>query len=211
MKLFNVVKISLFLAFLIALSSAYVKAYTIAGPSMAPTYWYGDFVVSNHAAYDLRAPFTDLVLAKTGKPQRADLIMYYDIPKGVIAAKRIVGIPGDVVSMTDNVLYLNGIEVKQTSNASQLFDHIPAENDLGALVMTEKMGNCDYLITYTPKVGRKVNIESVKIPNNKHFILGDNRDNSADSRFIGLISRSQIKGKVIWGNRSSKSYSRPSP
>lgn len=92
-----------FLLFL-GISSAYVKAFTIAGPSMTPTYWYDDIVVSNHLAYDFRLPHTDFVLFKTGQPERGDLIMYFDIPKNVVAAKRIIGIPGDTVSIKDNVV-----------------------------------------------------------------------------------------------------------
>lgn len=197
---------ALFFAVLLALTSNYVKAFTIAGPSMTPTYWYDDFVLSNHLAYDFRLPFSDQVLAKTAEPNRGDLIIYFDIPKNVIAAKRIVGLPGDIVSMENNILFINGKEVGQHAQSRTLFEHIADENDLGQLVLTEEIDGKAHLITYTPNRGKKIDVAPVKVTAGKYYILGDNRDNSADSRFIGLISRDQIKGKVILGNRNYQSY-----
>lgn len=210
MKTSKLFKSSLLLFLFLGISSAYVKAYTIAGPSMTPTYWYDDIVVSNHLAYDLRFPHTDYVLLETGLPQRGDLIMYFDIPKNVMAAKRIIGIPGDTVSIKDNVVYLNGEKISQTIEPKQLFNIVPDKNEIGEIVLSEKIDGNSHLITFTPDAGKKTSLEAITVTEGKYFILGDNRDNSADSRFIGLISKGQIKGKVIYGNRPLESYTSPS-
>lgn len=210
MKISKAVKASFLLFFFLGISSAYVKAFTIAGPSMTPTYWYDDIVVSNHLAYDFRLPHTDLVLLETGQPERGDLIIYFDIPKNSVAAKRIIGIPGDTVSIKDNVIYLNGEEISQSIEPKRYFDNVPDKNGIGEIVLSEEIDGTSHLITYTPGAGQINSIEPIKVTEGKYFILGDNRDNSGDSRFIGLISRGQIKGKVIHGYRPLESYAPPS-
>lgn len=199
-------KFGIFIVALFVLASAYVKAYTIIGPSMAPTYQYYDKIISHHLAYDFRFPFTDLVVAKTGDPERGDLIMYFDIPKNSMAAKRVMAIPGDIVSIQNNIVYVNGVAIQQTQEPRDAFNSIPVKNDIGESVFTEQIANMSYLVTYTNNGDHPSNTNPVKVSEGKYFILGDNRDNSADSRYIGLISRSQIKGKVIYGNRARESY-----
>lgn len=208
MQFSNLLKIAVLVAITFGLSSAYVRAFTVAGPSMTPTFLNGDLIVSNHAAYDLRVPFLDRVLLKTGDPQRGDLVMYFDEPKNVIATKRIVGIPGDTVRMDNNILYINGTEVMQRNEARKIFDGLPLGNDLGELVMMEILGNREYFITFTPAKSPVHSFEEVKVTADRYFILGDHRDNSADSRYIGLISREQIKGRVFIGSRTFESYAK---
>ncbi|MCH8537625.1 MAG: signal peptidase I [Alkalimonas sp.] len=191
---------------LLGVSSAYVRAYTVAGPSMSPTLLVGDFIVSNHAAYDLRLPYLDTVLLKTAEPQAGDLIMYFDIPKNVMATKRIIGVAGDTVSMDNNMLYINGIAATQSDVQRTLFDAVAEQNGLGELVVKETLGSREYLITYTPEKSPVHSFEEVTVTEDTYFILGDHRDNSADSRYIGLISREQIKGRVFHGARTLGSY-----
>lgn len=206
MKLTRTFKTIGFITFSLGVSSAYVRAFTIAAASMSPTFLVGDLIVSNHAAYDLRLPYLDLVLLQTGEPQPGDLIMYFDIPKQVIATKRIIGIPGDAVRMENNILYINGIEAWQRHVPLDFFAGVPVRNGLGELVAKETLGSREYLITYTPGKSPVRDFEQVIVPEGKYFILGDHRDNSADSRYIGLISRNQIKGRVFKGARAFASY-----
>ena len=206
MKLTRTFKTIGFITFILGVSSAYVRAFTIAAASMSPTFLVGDLIVSNHAAYDLRLPYLDLVLLQTGEPQPGDLIMYFDIPKHVIATKRIIGIPGDAVRMENNILYINGIEARQRDVPLDFFAGVPVRNGLGELVVKETLGSREYLITYTPGKSPVRDFEQVIVPEGKYFILGDHRDNSADSRYIGLISRNQIKGRVFKGARALASY-----
>jgi len=190
-------KVSAFVVLILGLSSAYVRAYTVAGPSMSPTLLYGDFVLSNLAAYDLRLPYMDKVVAEISAPQRGDVVTYFDVSKNVTAIKRIIAVPGDVVRMENNRLYVNGAAAAQSTVSQESFDDVPTRNGLGERVVTETLGDIAYLITYTPDNSPVHSFESIKVTEGHYFILGDHRDNSADSRYIGLISRDQIKGRIF--------------
>lgn len=203
MQFRNLLIIVLLTAIALGLSTAFVRVFTVAGPSMSPTFLNGDLIVSNHVAYDLRLPFFDTVLLKTGEPQRGDVVMYFDEPKNVIATKRIVGVPGDAVKMVNNTLFINGSSVMQRVEPAELF---LAGNDFGELVVSETLGRSEYLVTFTPEKSPVQSFEEVEVGVGEYFILGDHRDNSADSRYIGLISREQIKGRVFIGARNLHSY-----
>lgn len=206
MKFTTSLKIIGSIVVIFGVSSAYVRAFTVAAASMSPTFLVGDFIVSNHAAYDLRLPYLDIVLLQTGEPQQGDLIMYFDIPKNVIATKRIIGLPGDAVRMENNVLYINGIEAKQHEVSRHIFAGVPPKNGLGDVVVRETFGSREYLITYTSGKSPVRDFAEVIVAEGNYFILGDHRDNSADSRYIGVISREQIKGRVFQGARTLASY-----
>lgn len=183
-----------------ALAPAFVRAYTIAGPSMAPTLFVGDTVLCNHAAYDLRVPYTDRVLRRTGEPRRGDVIVYSDTNKGTLAVKRVVGLPGDDVDLRDNVLLINGAAT--TQNEVKAWG-LPAgsEQVVGRGLFTERIERGEHLMTYTPGRGDQRDHGPTTVPEGQYFLLGDHRDNSADSRYIGCIAREQIRGRVFYGIR----------
>ena len=191
---------------MLVLVLANVRAYTISGPSMTPTYLVGDRVISNKLAYDFKVPFTERILFNIGAPNRGDTVTYFDLEKKGIAVKRVIGIPGDTIQLRDNVVYINGARLEQTVRLLDFERLIPDENRLGLLVFSEDLDGREYLITYTPHARVRPDLGKTSIPDDYYFILGDHRDNSADSRFIGLISREQIKGRVIYGARSLDSY-----
>lgn len=194
--------ILLLLLVMLAIAPTFVRAFTIAGPSMSPTIWVNDRVISAQAAYDLRVPYSDAVLFRVSDPKRNDLVIYYDKPKAAIAAKRVIGVPGDKIELRENVIYVNDVAAKQKRLPRESFDHVPAENGLGDLVLEEQLDGSSHLITYTPKAGKLTTYGPVVVPPNKFFILGDHRDNSSDSRFIGFITRDQIKGRIAYGTRT---------
>jgi len=181
---------------------ANLRLFNINGPSMAPSLLWGDKVLSNHLAYDLRIPFTDHVLTDFGNPKHGDIVLYWDIPKQTYAVKRIIGLPGDRVEVKENIVYLNDTALEQTSLEPSDFSDTPDKNALGQLIMEEDINGTSHLLTYTSGTGSARNHELTVVPDNQYFILGDHRDNSADSRFIGCISRDQIKGKVFYTLRN---------
>ncbi len=199
-------KITAFAVLILGLCSAYVRAFTVAGPSMSPTLFYGDLVLSNHAAYDFRLPYMDKVLIEVSDPQRGDVITYFDISKNAIAIKRIIGVPGDTVRMKNNTLYVNGAEATQRMVSQEIFDDIPLRDTLEQLVVKETLGGAEHLITYTPENSPVRSFEEITITEGNYFILGDHRDNSADSRYIGFIPRDQIKGRIFRGMRALDSF-----
>lgn len=201
-KLKKKAKIAILLgAVLVVLTPTVVRAFTINGPSMSPTLLFHDRVISFQAAYDLRLPFTDTVLLPLSDPGRGDLVIYFDIPKNHVAAKRVVGLPGDTIELKENVLHVNGTPADQVVLDREGYEHLAAENDLGELVVEETLDGNAHLMTYTPQENKAASFGPVAVPPDEYFILGDNRDNSNDSRFVGFIARDQIKGRIIYGAR----------
>jgi len=197
------------LAVLAAALPAYIKIYAIAGPSMSPSVLLGDKVVVNMASYDLRLPYLDFDVARISHPERGHLVIYDD-PRGFPGLKRIIGLPGDEVEMKDNKVYLNGRIVEQTAKPTSLFDDVLESIDLGSppvelgeVFAEERLEAKSYTITYTLGRSDKASFGPVTVPDDSYFILGDHRDNSGDSRFAfqGFVSRDQIKGRMILGER----------
>ncbi len=184
-----------------ALLPAFVRAYTINGPSMAPTLFSGDTVLCNLAAYDLRVPYTGRVLCRVGDPRRGDVIVYFDRAKRSLAVKRIVGLAGDEVELRDNLLLINGSAATQAEVKGR---ELPEGGGkiVGRGLFTGRLDRGEHLLTCTPGAGERRDHGPVTVPANSCFLLGDHRDNSADSRYIGCIARTQIQGRVFYGTHA---------
>ena len=160
--------------------------------SMKPTIEVGDRVVVNKLAYDLKVPFTTIELMKWADPKRGDIVVLFSPVDGTRLVKRVVALPGDTVAMSDNQLLING-------KAAQWSAMVPAEDaEQGlTLVTNETMFGRRHLMMLTPHVPAVRSFGPVTVPAGQYFVLGDNRDNSNDSRFIGFISRRQIVGRAM--------------
>jgi signal peptidase I len=185
-----------FIAAMIACLPAYLSAYTVSGTSDAPTLLLGDRVLVNRAAYDLRAPYSNIRLARVGTPQRGDLVVVLTPKRRPLGLKRVVGVPGDRVEMLENRLYVNGHQVPQKFLKRDDFNGVSSAHGLGTVVAAERSGG-EYRVTYTPGRSPLRTFEPVTVPTDCVFLLGDNRDNSKDSRTIGPIGRDLIAGKVV--------------
>lgn len=153
--------------------------------SMKPTILEGDRILINKLAYDLRIPFTHVSLMKISNPSRGDIIIFDAEAAGKRLVKRVVGIPGDVIEMKNNILYINGQKLAYENISSTLSTIDRSENLLGV----------DHLIRINALGSRLSNFGRTRIPADHYFALGDNRDNSSDSRIIGLIPRKEIIGR----------------
>ena len=170
---------------------------------MSPTLLWNDFVISNQVAYDFRFPFTNSVLYKHSDPNRGDVVVYFDNNKNSLAVKRVIGLPGDKIEIKENQIFVNEVSIKQKKLERNLFDGIPSENGIGELVLEEELDGKKYLVTFSSDLSELSTINLVEVTYDHYFILGDHRDNSADSRYTGLISRRQIKGRIIYGLREN--------
>ncbi len=188
-----------FLAATLACLPDYLSAYTVSGPSEAPTLMLGDRVIVNRAAYDLKAPFSTIRLAKLGTPQRGDLVSFLVPNRNMLGLKRVVGVPGDTVELRENRLLINGRPMNYTILSRTDFDWVPKTHGLGTVVAAEEAGvNEGYRITYTPGRSSLRTFGPMTVPDDCFFVLGDHRDNSNDSRTFGAIGRALITGKVVW-------------
>jgi signal peptidase I len=181
----------------LACTRDYLGAYTLAGSSDAPTLVLGDWVWVNRSAYDIRLPYSERVLLTRGHPRRGELVQVVWPETGRLIFKRVVGLPGDRVSMQDHHLRINGSPLTYTATDRTAFASIPPDNRLGSVIETEMLGEHPHLITYTPG-SAKSSFAEVLVSDDHYFVLGDNRDESLDSRAWGALPRQSIKGKVVW-------------
>lgn len=187
---------ALIIAFLLAMLIRFfmVQAYQIPSGSMLDTLLIGDRLLVNKLSYNLKLPFTDKVLLRLGDPEVGDIAVFTTPDPqqpGADYIKRIVGVPGDVIEMKNNVLYRNGARV----------DEPYARKARGP------MGGFGAAFTMNIFVqGNIQNFEPLTVPEDQYFVMGDNRDDSRDSRFWGFVPREALHGKAwriywSWGKR----------
>ncbi|WP_374601652.1 signal peptidase I [Niveibacterium sp.] len=163
--------------------------------SMRPTILEGDVVLVNRLAYDVKLPLTGITLGRLGDPQRGDIVTFNSPKDGSRLIKRLVALPGDVVAMRDDVLYING-------QAARYSDLTPAAEQFGtgitvpALRATETVAGQQRTVQFLDRVGAKRSFGPLVVPSEHYFMLGDNRDNSEDSRYIGVVPRDRIIGRA---------------
>ena len=160
---------------------------TVPTSSMKPTILEGDRIWVNKIAYDLNIPFTHISLSHFSDPKRGEIIIFDSAIAKKRLVKRVIGIPGDTVRMENNVLYLNG----------KALDYKIIAQKHDKTIVEEKSHYSTHHIRINPGlINRASNFNAVTIPESFYLVLGDNRNNSADSRFIGLIPRKEIIGRA---------------
>ena len=178
---------ALFIFLMIVFRSALADWNVVPTGSMKPTILEGDRILVNKLAYDFKIPLTHISIYKFADPKRGDIVIFDSKLADTRLVKRVIGLPGDAVEMRDNRLTINGIEV-QYSNVEYAADAIFAiESDVSMSHRIElaRTGG-SRLSTFGP----------VKVPKDRYLVLGDNRDNSADSRVYGFIPREEIVGNA---------------
>jgi signal peptidase I len=189
-----------FLAFLLLFGvfrTAVADWNPIPSASMHPNLLEGDVVLVNRMAFDLKVPLTDMVLARMGEPSRGDIVTFRSPKDGTLLIKRLIALPGDTVEMRNERLYINGKGANYDVIADSL-DSVQGET-LRALQLSESIeggkGGRRH-IQVLPDVMAPRTFGPVKVPNGEYLMLGDNRDNSADSRVIGLVPRKLLVGRA---------------
>ena len=147
-----------------------VQSFKIPSESMLQTLLVGDYLLATKFSYGLKIPFTDYYFYKGDDPQRGDIVIFeYPKDPGMDFIKRVIGLPGDVIEVRDKQLYRNGEAVQES-----------------------------YVQFLQPDVVEPVrdNYGPVTVPPGKYFVMGDNRDNSMDSRSWGFVDRKAIHAKA---------------
>ncbi len=175
----------LFIGLMLVFRSAVADWNDVPTGSMKPTILEGDRILINKMAYDIRLPFTTHSLVKLADPQHGDIIVFESAVSGKRLVKRVIGLPGERVAMIDNQLWLNGKSLGYT--------HL-AEHAEG-IDREERLGDLRYTIRINPDADSYRHFDEVRVPEGHYLVLGDNRDNSADSRFIGFVPRDEIIGR----------------
>lgn len=201
------------------LRSFLVEPFKIPSGSMMPTLLAGDYILVNKFTYGLRIPVLNNTFIKMNRPKRGDVFVFHYPPQPTIDyIKRVVGLPGDVIQYQDKHLIINGqkLDVKFTDNYNYRIAYKDAsggeqENSMTAQKLSEQLGDVKHeiLIHDAPNqyssnsLGEKLqNGEAVTVPADHYFAMGDNRDNSADSRIWGFVPEHNLVGKAffIWFN-----------
>lgn len=179
--------LALFVILMVSFRSAMADWNVVPTGSMKPTILEGDRILVNKLAYDLRIPFTHVVLYRFADPRRGDVVIFDSRAADTRLVKRVIGLPGDTVEMRDNRLIIDGIEARYSS----------VERAADAIFATESYGDLAHRIEldHTGK-SRLSTFGPVKVPKGRYLVLGDNRDNSADSRVYGFIPREEIVGSA---------------
>ena len=163
--------------------------------SMRPTLLEGDVVLVNRLAYDFKVPLTSISLARLGTPQRGDVVTFFSPRDGARLIKRLIAVPGDVVEMRDEVLTINGVraeykDVHEVSEPTGYGSRMPAVRE------TETVAGAERVVQLLPIVPAMRSWGPVRVPADSFFFLGDNRDNSVDSRYIGAVPRQSLIGRA---------------
>lgn len=176
-----------------------VQAFTIPSGSMEDTLLVGDYLMANNAIFGAHIPFTDLRVPAFREPRHGDVVVFrpeYNQPV-IDVVKRLIGEPGDTIQMIDRVVYRNGVALDEPYVEASYYADEPLQRfgpagfdwHLQALPAgTDRESYAPTRDTWGPLV----------VPSDHFLLLGDNRDQSLDSRYMGFIPRHEIRGKAMF-------------
>jgi signal peptidase I len=185
-----------------------VEAFQIPSGSMIPTLEVGDHIFVSKFAYGLGIPFTNVKILELKQPERGDVIVFkYPIEPGTDYIKRVVGLPGDVVEVRQHEVFINGHSMPRERvpipcHYSESSHSGSGIEDRDCEQWEETLGTKRHATIQEP--GRSHDFSRTVVPAGHVFVMGDNRDNSSDSRVWGTVQHDLIKGKalVIWWSRA---------
>lgn len=188
---------SLFPVFLIVLllRSFFAEPFKIPSGSMIPTLLVGDFIIVNKFSYGVRLPVLHAKFIETGSPARGDVVVFrYPVDPSIDYIKRVIGLPGDEVRYVNKILYINGKPTKQSYTGNY---HGACGGPLGppAEQRREILDSVEHDILVCPgfEQGRVY-----VVPDGEYLVMGDNRDNSNDSRYWGTVPEENLVGKAMF-------------
>lgn len=202
----------IFLAVLFIIRGSIIDWHPVPTGSMKPTILEGDVIVQNKMAYDLQLPFTETSLMQLGQPERGDIIVFTSEKSGKRLIKRLVGLPGETIEVINDQILING-DPSEYRKLAENDPRIPAEypdREPGYYVMesTDDMDKHIMLINDS-KYNPHRNFAETTIPAQSYFFMGDNRDDSSDSRLYGVAPRSEIRGRafgILVSARSNENF-----
>lgn len=199
----EVLTTGMMLAGLFAFRSSVAEPYVVPTGSMEPTIQPGDRLFVWKSAYDWKFPFSDLTLVHRTEPERGDIIVFkYPNDPSINYVKRLIGLPGDEISVRDGFIQINGknLPISSDQDPKQVHETLKRfyQEQLGKVHYTvQRFSQADSGSSSDPLSGKTLRI---KVPADSYFFMGDNRDRSNDSRYWGFVPKSYLKGKalVVW-------------
>jgi len=178
------------LGLVLVLRSFVIEPFQIPSSSMVPTLKVGDFILVSKWTYGIRLPVLRNKIIEIDSPQRGDVMVFFPPHEERYFIKRVIGLPGDEIHVLDGVLYINGDKMSQ----KVLQDEIAAPR---SVVMTEDLGSLEHAMQRRVVPTRLSQNFTAVVPEGHYFMMGDNRDNSSDSRVWGPVPEERIVGKAF--------------
>ncbi len=187
----------IFIALMAVFRTAVADWMVVPSGSMNPTLMEGDYILVQKTSYGVPLPFTDLHLTEGHDPQRGEIAVFHSPANGTRLVKRVIGVPGDRIAMRDEQLIINGkpasYEVSQLELNGLMLDEWTQSNHV---VEREVAAGLDHYMMVQPEKPARRDFDEIIVPDGEFLMLGDNRDNSADSRYIGLVPRKLFIGRA---------------
>ena len=183
------------LLFVLTLRSFLFEPYQVPTGSMIPTIKIGDFILVNKFAYGLRLPVLGTKILDVGEPQRGEIMVFIPPHVNQYFIKRVIGLPGDTIRYENQRLSVNGELV-----AAEFVSSVSVDTGIGPLdgvLNSATYNGVTHATQHIPGVNSSRGRSSWIVPAGHYFMIGDNRENSADSRVWGAVPEENIVGKAI--------------
>jgi signal peptidase I len=186
-----------FIALMLTFRSAFADWMVVPSGSMNPTIIEGDRVLVNKLVFGLRVPFTTVHLTAGENPARGDIVVFESPSNGVTLIKRVIGLPGDVIEMRAERVFVNHRPLDyQAARGSGDADMLTLSRAERHQLATEVLPGKAHAVMALPDRAAMRDFGPLLVPSGQYFMMGDNRDNSEDSRFIGTVPRRLIVGRA---------------
>ena len=185
-------------AIVFPLKSAVADWNWVPSGSMRPTILEGELVFINKLAYDLKVPFTTHHVAVWGDPARGDIVVCFSPADGRRLVKRVIGLPGDRITVVGAQLLVNGEAVSYAPADDLWSRHLTPIEHQQNKIAEETLGNVRHAVIVSNSGGPSTTLaRDYVVPAGRYFMMGDNRDRSFDSRYFGSVTREQIVGQAV--------------
>lgn len=184
----------------IAVRSFIVEPFKIPSSSMVPSLNIGDHIFVSKFSYGLSVPFSKIEFLKIAEPSRGDVVVFlFPKDESLHYVKRLVGLPGDKIEIKGRTVIVNGEEIKKeaVTDLSEI-TKITGDTEPSGEYFKEKLGNVTHLVRYSRgETDYSISNINLEVPPDHYFMMGDNRDDSYDSRSWGFVPRENIKGRAL--------------
>lgn len=185
----------LFFFLMMVFRSAWADWMLVPTGSMNPTLLEGDRILVDKHVFGVRVPWTLTRLTDGRDPQRGEIVVFDSPADGVTLVKRVVGVPGDLIAMDEHGLFINGKAATYAPGDPELIDTLmPRARSRDPVVLREAGVLPEHDVLRMAHGSPRQFFGPVRVPDDMYFMLGDNRDDSADSRYIGFVPRRNIYG-----------------
>ena len=187
-----------FITVMVVFRSAIADWNQVPSGSMKPSILVGDRIVVDKLAYDLRIPFTLTRIARWAEPHRGDVVTFPSPRDETLYVKRVIGVPGDMVELRKNHLFINGEEARYTELARDEVAALEVENKAQYAFYHEEIGTLRHVVMLRRDRNESTyqSFPPTRVPPDNYLMLGDNRDDSGDFRVIGWVDRNRILGRA---------------